>query len=67
MWDYCKIRLTVTFDLYQRNTNNMIVPLEGIPLTFGTGAPQGNFGSLQTNGWELTVEFNHRFTNGIGH
>ena len=59
-------KLTVTFDLYQRNTNNMIVPLEGIPLTFGTGAPQGNFGSLETNGWELTVELNHRFQNGLG-
>lgn len=59
-------KVTVTFDLYQRNTNNMIVPLEGIPLTFGTGAPQGNFGSLSTNGWELTLELNHRFQNGIG-
>src|SRR6185312_12972209 len=59
-------KVTVTFDMFQRNTNNMIVPSEGIPLTFGTGAPQGNFGSLQTNGWELTVEMNHRFQNGLG-
>lgn len=59
-------KVTVTFDLFQRNTNNMIVPLEGIPFTYGTGAPQGNFGSLQTNGWELTVELNHRFQNGLG-
>ncbi|MGN6354627.1 MAG: SusC/RagA family TonB-linked outer membrane protein [Parafilimonas sp.] len=59
-------KLSVTFDLFQRNTRNMIVPSEGIPFTFGTGAPQGNFGSLRTNGWELTVEFNHRFKNGLG-
>ncbi len=59
-------KVTVTFDIFQRNTNNMIVPLEGIPLTFGTGAPQGNFGSLKTNGWELTLELNHRFQNGLG-
>lgn len=59
-------KVTVTFDLYQRNTKNMIVPLEGIPLTYGTGAPQGNFGSLRTNGWELTIELNHRFENGLG-
>ena len=59
-------QLTFTFDLYQRNTNNMIVPLEGIPYTYGTPSPQGNFGSLRTNGWELTIEFNHRFENGIG-
>ena len=61
-----KNKLNITFDLYQRNTNNMIVPLEGIPLTYGTGAPQGNFGSLKTDGWELTLEFNHRFENGLG-
>jgi len=59
-------KVTVTFDLFQRNTNNMIVPSEGIPLTFGTGAPQGNFGSLRTDGWELTLELNHRFQNGLG-
>ncbi len=59
-------KVTVSFDLYQRNTNNMIVPLEGVPLTFGAGAPQGNFGSLSTNGWELTLELNHRFQNGLG-
>ena len=34
-------KVTVTFDLYQRDTKNMIVPKEGIPLTYGTGAPQG--------------------------
>src|SRR5690606_36435295 len=25
-----------------------------------------NFGSLTTNGWELTLELNHSFQNGIG-
>lgn len=59
-----KINLSV--DLFQRNTNNMIVPQEGIPLTFGAGAPLGNYGSLQTKGWELTLDINHRFKNGLG-
>lgn len=59
-------QITLTFDIYQRNTNNMIVPLEGIPYTYGANPPQGNFGNLRTNGWELTVEFNHRFSNGVG-
>jgi hypothetical protein len=58
--------MNVSFDVFQRNTNNMIVPAEGIPLTFVAGAPQGNYGSLQTRGWELTVDFNHRFKNGLG-
>ncbi len=59
-------KLNINFDIFQRNTNDMIVPAEGIPLTFGAGAPQGNYGSLKTKGWDLTVSFNHRFENGLG-
>jgi len=58
--------LGLTFDWYQRDTENMIVPLEGIPLTYGTGAPQSNYGSLRTNGVEVQVDYNHKFNNGIG-
>ncbi len=60
-----KNKLNVSFDIYQRNTNNMIVAEEGIPLTLGAGAPMGNYGSLKTNGWELTIDFNHVFKNGL--
>ncbi len=63
---FFKSELGVSFDWFRRNTENMIVPLEGIPVTFGTGAPQGNFGSLKTDGIELQLDFNHRFKNGIG-
>jgi TonB-linked SusC/RagA family outer membrane protein len=59
-------KLMVSFDIYQRNTNNMIVPLEGVPLTFGAGAPLGNYGKLETKGWELTIDFSHRFDMGLG-
>ncbi|MBL7760781.1 MAG: SusC/RagA family TonB-linked outer membrane protein [Sediminibacterium sp.] len=58
-------KLTLSFDLFQRNTNNMIVPQEGIPLTLGDAAPLGNYGSLQTRGWEFTADFNHTFKNGL--
>lgn len=61
-----KNKINVSFDLFQRNTENMIVPQEGIPLTFGIGAPLGNYGALETKGWELTIDFNHRFNNGLG-
>ncbi|ANE49151.1 SusC/RagA family TonB-linked outer membrane protein [Flavisolibacter tropicus] len=59
-------KINFTFDLFERNTNNMIMPLEGIPFTFGAPAPLGNFGSLQTRGWEFSMNFNHRFKNGLG-
>jgi TonB-linked SusC/RagA family outer membrane protein len=60
-----KSKINLTFDIFQRDTKNMIVPQEGIPLTFGAGAPLGNYGALRTRGWELTVDFNHSFNNGI--
>jgi len=59
-------KLGVTFDWYRRDTKNMIVPQEGLPTTFGTGAPKGNFGSLRTHGFEIQVDYNHRFENGLG-
>ena len=59
-------KINVSFDLFQRNTKNMIVPKEGVPLTLGAPAPLGNYGALKTNGWELTLDFNHRFENGLG-
>lgn len=58
--------LGVIFDWYRRDTENMIVPQEGLPTTYGTGAPQSNFGSLRTNGYEVQVDYNHRFNNGLG-
>lgn len=58
--------LGFTFDWYQRDTKNMIVPVEGIPTSFGMDAPKGNFGSLKTKGWEIAVDYNHRFENGLG-
>ena len=44
----------------------MIVPGEGVTWTFGAGSPKGNFGSLRTRGWELSIDYNHRFENGLG-
>ncbi|WP_300699157.1 TonB-dependent receptor [Bacteroides sp.] len=58
--------LGVTFDWYQRDTKNMIVPGEGVTYTYGAGSPKGNFGSLRTQGWELAIDYNHRFRNGLG-
>jgi TonB-linked SusC/RagA family outer membrane protein len=61
-----KNKINISFDIFERTTDNMIVPQEGIPLTFGAGAPLGNYGTLSTKGWELTVDYNHRFANGLG-
>jgi TonB-linked SusC/RagA family outer membrane protein len=57
--------LGLTFDWFMRDTDNMIVPQEGIPATFGTLAPQSNYGSLRTKGVELQLDYAHQFENGL--
>jgi TonB-linked SusC/RagA family outer membrane protein len=59
-------QINLTVDVFQRDTKNMIVPKEGIPLTLGADAPRGNYGALQTTGWEIALDLNHRFKNGLG-
>ncbi len=63
---FLKNSLGISFDWYRRDTENMIVPQEGIPATYGTGAPQSNYGSLRTDGIELSIDYSHRFKNGVG-
>jgi TonB-linked SusC/RagA family outer membrane protein len=57
--------LGLAFDWFMRDTENMIVPMEGVPATFGNQAPQGNFGSLRTKGIELQLDYTHQFNNGL--
>ena len=58
-------KIGVTFDWYNRKTENMIVPMEGVGYGFGTTAPKGNFGNLETKGWELALDYGHVFANGF--
>jgi TonB-linked SusC/RagA family outer membrane protein len=58
-------RVGITVDWFQRDTEGMIVPQEGFPTTFGTTAPQGNFGSLRTRGVEVLITYAHEFGNGL--
>lgn len=63
---FLKGDLGVTFDVFQRDTKDMIMAGDALPYSYGAGAPQGNYGNLRTKGWELSVTYNHRFSNGIG-
>lgn len=63
---FLKDRVGLTFDWYQRYTRNMITPAIALPSTFGAPVPLGNYGELRTRGWELTLDLNHRFNNGLG-
>jgi TonB-linked SusC/RagA family outer membrane protein len=62
-WDE---RIGVSFDWFQRDTKNMIVPTDGVnTVTYGSSAPKANNGSLRTVGWELSIDGNYRFQNGL--
>lgn len=56
----------LTFDYYSRYTDNMIVPIDGVnTVTYGASAPKANNGRLRTNGWELQLDGNWTFDNGL--
>ena len=63
---FFKNKLGVIVDFFERETKDMIIPGEALPSTFGAGAVKGNFGNLKTRGYEISLDFNHRFNNGLG-
>ncbi|WP_031301487.1 SusC/RagA family TonB-linked outer membrane protein [Sphingobacterium paucimobilis] len=59
-------KLGVTFELFQRTTKDMIVAGDALPDTYGvTVPPRGNYGTLRTRGWELNLDYTHKFDNGL--
>jgi len=61
-----KDKVGVSFDWFKRTNQNMLVAGAAAPISLGSGSPVGNFGELTTTGWELAVDFNHRFRGGLG-
>lgn len=56
----------VVLDFFERETQDMIIAGLALPATYGTSAPKGNYGNLKTRGYEIALDFNHRFQNGLG-
>ncbi|MDR1331106.1 MAG: TonB-dependent receptor [Tannerella sp.] len=48
-------RLNLTGDVYRRWTKNMYTVGPSVPAIFGTDVPKGNYASLETTGWELSL------------
>ncbi|MDR3287538.1 MAG: SusC/RagA family TonB-linked outer membrane protein [Prevotellaceae bacterium] len=63
---FFKNKLGISFDWYKRTTKDMITGGQPVPTALGVGSAVGNFGELTTRGWEIAIDFNHRFKNGIG-
>ncbi|CAL1517191.1 TonB-dependent receptor [Chitinophaga sp. MM2321] len=58
-------KVGITFDWFKRTTSNMISPGVTLPSSFGATSPVRNYGEMQGTGWELAVDFNHTFNNGL--
>ena len=58
---FLRNELNVTFDWFQRDTKDMLAPGKELPTVIGTTAPYGNEGSLRSRGWEITIDYRHKF------
>lgn len=52
-------KLNINFDLFRKNTKDMLLTLE-IPGFLGYDSPDQNAGKMHTNGWELIANWNDR-------
>ena len=59
--DVLNSRLSFSGDYYIRNTTDLYVNGPEIPAIFGDNTPKGNYGALQTRGWELTLSWRDSF------
>lgn len=51
-------KLTASFDLFTRNTLDMLALSKELPAVLGAGEPETNAADLQTKGWELEASWN---------
>jgi TonB-linked SusC/RagA family outer membrane protein len=62
---FLKGDMTATFDWFQNTTSGMITSGVTIPQTFGAAAALQNNGTMRTRGFELGLNYQHRFRNGL--
>lgn len=76
---FLRDKIGVSFDWFQRITSDMLGTGATLPRSFGASptqttfgsaiyeiqASKKNFGELTNKGWEISVDFRHRFKNGI--
>ncbi len=56
-WTTLATRLAGSFDIYERDTKNMLVNSKTLPAVLGTAPPLKNSANLDTKGWELSVSW----------
>jgi TonB-linked SusC/RagA family outer membrane protein len=60
-WDILNSRLSFSGDWYLRKNDDMIINGPTIPAIYGASSPRGNYGSMETRGWELTLAWKDQF------
>jgi TonB-linked SusC/RagA family outer membrane protein len=53
--------LNFGFDWFNRDTKDMLSPGQTLPAVLGASSPYQNAGALRTQGWELSLSWNHNF------
>lgn len=56
-WGFFNDRLTGSFDVFRRETLNMLGPGSDYPVTLGAGSPLQNAANARTDGWELQLNW----------
>lgn len=54
-------RLTLSFDIYRRDTKGMLTQGKELPGVLGTAEPKENAADMKTTGWELSVSWRDQF------
>jgi TonB-linked SusC/RagA family outer membrane protein len=58
-------RLNGSFDLYRRDTKDMLTKSRALPAVLATSEPQANAANMKTNGYEVTLNWSDKLSNGI--
>ena len=59
---FFKNRLTISGDIYRRNTKDMLTKGKTLPGVFGVDPPRQNAADLKTEGWEFSIGWQDNFS-----
>lgn len=62
--EFLRSRLSLTGDIYWRETLNMLTAGKTIPAYYGAAIPKENASDLMTKGWEVSLRWRDRFNMG---
>lgn len=60
-------RLSGSFDIYQRNTRDMMGPTLDIADMYGATPPNSNNADLRTRGWEMSLDWKGKINNDLSY